>query len=163
MNPSILTRVSPCTHILRYHVHRLISKSVESRTYASNGNGGAKASVQITVKSGIDLVTEVDRECEDIIIAELKKTYPVGGLYNTAHTESCSSLFCIDPRVGGLQEHKFVGEETTFSEGAEELGPEPTWVIDPLGPWITIHCPAASQPYTARILYVWFKMRYLPR
>jgi hypothetical protein len=59
-----------------------------------------------------------------------------------------------------------VGEETTFSEGAEELGAEPTWVIDPLGPWITIHCPAASQPYiyiyTARILCVWLKMRYQP-
>lgn len=39
--------------------------------------------MQITVKSGIDLVTEVDRECEDIIIAELKKAYPVGGLCNT--------------------------------------------------------------------------------
>lgn len=46
-----------------------------------------------------------------------------------------------------VQDHKFVGEETTFSEGAEELGGEPTWVIDPLGAWISIHCQAASAIY----------------
>lgn len=69
---------------------------------SSSGGGGVK----ITVKSGIDLVTEVDRECEEVIIGSLKNAYP---------------------------EHKFVGEESTFLEGADGLTDEPTWVIDPLG------------------------------
>lgn len=44
----------------------------------------------IIVKSGVDLVTDTDRACEEIILAKLKAAFPTFG---------------------------FVGEETTFAEG----------------------------------------------
>ncbi|GLU15764.1 hypothetical protein SLE2022_322320 [Rubroshorea leprosula] len=56
-------------------------------------------------KGEIDLVTETDKACEDLIFKHLKQQYPT---------------------------HKFIGEETADACGATELTDEPTWIVDPL-------------------------------
>ncbi|KAK6932831.1 Inositol monophosphatase-like, partial [Dillenia turbinata] len=56
-------------------------------------------------KGQIDLVTETDKACEDLIFNELKKKYP---------------------------DHKFIGEETTAANGTSKLTDDPTWIVDPL-------------------------------
>ncbi|KAF7803839.1 Inositol monophosphatase 3 [Senna tora] len=56
-------------------------------------------------KGQVDLVTETDKACEDLIFSHLRKLYPT---------------------------HKFIGEETTAACGATELTDEPTWLVDPL-------------------------------
>ncbi|XP_024020231.1 inositol-phosphate phosphatase [Morus notabilis] len=56
-------------------------------------------------KGQVDLVTETDKECEDLIFNHLKQLYPT---------------------------HKFIGEETTAAYGTTELTDEPTWIVDPL-------------------------------
>lgn len=62
--------------------------------------------IVVTVKSGVDLVTETDKACEDLITALIKQRFPT---------------------------HGFVGEETTFATGCAEAVPDgPTWFVDPL-------------------------------
>ncbi|KAK7859173.1 inositol-phosphate phosphatase [Quercus suber] len=56
-------------------------------------------------KGTVDLVTETDKACEDLIFNHLKQLYPT---------------------------HKFIGEETTAAFGVVELTDEPTWIVDPL-------------------------------
>ncbi|XP_052203237.1 inositol-phosphate phosphatase-like [Diospyros lotus] len=56
-------------------------------------------------KGQVDLVTETDKACEDLIFNHLKQHFP---------------------------SHKFIGEETTAACGATELTDEPTWIVDPL-------------------------------
>ncbi|KAG8649149.1 inositol-phosphate phosphatase isoform X1 [Manihot esculenta] len=56
-------------------------------------------------KGQVDLVTETDKACEDLIFNHLKDRYPT---------------------------HKFIGEETTAAYGTTELTDEPTWIVDPL-------------------------------
>ncbi|MQL99860.1 hypothetical protein Taro_032589 [Colocasia esculenta] len=56
-------------------------------------------------KGQVDLVTETDKACEDLIFCHLKKHFP---------------------------DHKFIGEETTAALGAAELSDDPTWIVDPL-------------------------------
>lgn len=56
-------------------------------------------------KGQVDLVTETDKACEDLVFNHLKQHYP---------------------------EHKFIGEETTAAYGATELTDDPTWIVDPL-------------------------------
>ncbi|KAH9749838.1 Inositol-phosphate phosphatase [Citrus sinensis] len=56
-------------------------------------------------KGQVDLVTETDKACEDLIFNHLKQQFPA---------------------------HKFIGEETTAACGATELTDEPTWIVDPL-------------------------------
>ncbi|XP_057960778.1 inositol monophosphatase 3 isoform X2 [Malania oleifera] len=56
-------------------------------------------------KGRVDLVTETDKACEDLIFNHLQKKYP---------------------------RHKFIGEETTAACGPAELTDEPTWIVDPL-------------------------------
>ncbi|KAL9243462.1 hypothetical protein vseg_017347 [Gypsophila vaccaria] len=56
-------------------------------------------------KGLVDLVTETDKACEDLVFNHLKQHYPT---------------------------HKFIGEETTAAYGATELTDEPTWIVDPL-------------------------------
>ena len=51
------------------------------------------AGMAVIVKSGIDLVTETDRKCEDIILGMLRTAFP---------------------------DHCFVGEESTFETGEDE-------------------------------------------
>lgn len=53
----------------------------------------------------VDLVTETDKACEDLIFNHLKQHFP---------------------------SHKFIGEETTAACGNFELTDEPTWIVDPL-------------------------------
>ncbi|TKY72239.1 Inositol monophosphatase 3 [Spatholobus suberectus] len=53
----------------------------------------------------VDLVTETDKACEELIFNHLKQLYPA---------------------------HKFIGEETTAACGTTELTDEPTWIVDPL-------------------------------
>lgn len=56
-------------------------------------------------KGQVDLVTETDKACEDLIFNYLKEHFPT---------------------------HKFIGEETTAANGVTELTNEPTWIVDPL-------------------------------
>ncbi|EHA8587593.1 inositol monophosphatase 3 [Cocos nucifera] len=56
-------------------------------------------------KGQVDLVTETDKACEDLVFNHLKKHYPA---------------------------HKFIGEETSAAFGTAELTDDPTWIIDPL-------------------------------
>ncbi|XP_058070726.1 inositol monophosphatase 3 [Magnolia sinica] len=56
-------------------------------------------------KGQVDLVTETDKACEDLIFNHLKQHYP---------------------------EHKFIGEETSAAFGTAELTDQPTWIVDPL-------------------------------
>ncbi|XP_075503020.1 inositol-phosphate phosphatase-like isoform X2 [Primulina tabacum] len=65
----------------------------------------AKAVDAAKIAGEVDLVTETDKKCEDLIFYYLKQHFP---------------------------EHKFVGEETTAACGATELTEEPTWIVDPL-------------------------------
>ncbi|KAL5574937.1 hypothetical protein UlMin_016636 [Ulmus minor] len=60
---------------------------------------------QVEHKGLVDLVTETDKACEDLIFKHLKQIYPT---------------------------HKFIGEETTAAYGVTELTDEPTWIVDPL-------------------------------
>ncbi|XP_020227130.1 inositol-phosphate phosphatase isoform X1 [Cajanus cajan] len=53
----------------------------------------------------VDLVTETDKACEDLIFNHLKQLYP---------------------------SHKFIGEETTAAGANAQLTDEPTWIVDPL-------------------------------
>ncbi|KAF7120010.1 hypothetical protein RHSIM_Rhsim13G0144400 [Rhododendron simsii] len=56
-------------------------------------------------KGQVDLVTETDKACEDLIFNHLKQHFP---------------------------NHKFIGEETTAAYGVTELTDEETWIVDPL-------------------------------
>ncbi|XP_020093141.1 inositol monophosphatase 3 [Ananas comosus] len=56
-------------------------------------------------KGQVDLVTETDKTCEDLIFHFLRKHYP---------------------------DHKFIGEETSAAHGTSELTDHPTWIVDPL-------------------------------
>ncbi|GFQ00021.1 inositol monophosphatase 1 [Phtheirospermum japonicum] len=56
-------------------------------------------------KGQVDLVTETDKACEELIFNFLKQHFP---------------------------DHKFIGEETTAACGVTELTEEPTWIVDPL-------------------------------
>ncbi|XXG44823.1 hypothetical protein AAC387_Pa02g0072 [Persea americana] len=56
-------------------------------------------------KGLVDLVTETDKACEELIFNHLKQKYP---------------------------EHKFIGEETSAEFGTSELTDNPTWMVDPL-------------------------------
>ncbi|KAG2688553.1 hypothetical protein I3843_09G102200 [Carya illinoinensis] len=56
-------------------------------------------------KGLVDLVTETDKACEDLIFSHLKQLYPT---------------------------HKFIGEETSAAFGTVDLTDEPTWIVDPL-------------------------------
>ncbi|XP_023522063.1 inositol monophosphatase 1-like isoform X1 [Cucurbita pepo subsp. pepo] len=56
-------------------------------------------------KGEVDLVTETDKACEDLVFGHLKQRFP---------------------------SHKFIGEETTAANGAVELTDEPTWIVDPI-------------------------------
>ena len=68
------------------------------------GTGGAGKGVQH--KGAMDLVTETDRRCEELIFEQLKGAFP---------------------------DHRFVGEEETAQLGAvPALTAAPTWLVDPL-------------------------------
>ncbi|XP_023642022.1 inositol-phosphate phosphatase [Capsella rubella] len=56
-------------------------------------------------KGQVDLVTETDKGCEELVFNHLKHLFP---------------------------SHKFIGEETTAAFGVTELTDEPTWIVDPL-------------------------------
>ncbi|PRP80352.1 hypothetical protein PROFUN_11921 [Planoprotostelium fungivorum] len=65
-----------------------------------------KPSAHVSFKAPTDLVTETDQQCETLIMDAIKERFP---------------------------QHKFVAEED-ISQGKakEELGDDPTWLIDPL-------------------------------
>ncbi|KAH9315402.1 hypothetical protein KI387_024029, partial [Taxus chinensis] len=56
-------------------------------------------------KGQVDLVTETDKACEELVFEFLKQKYP---------------------------DHKFIGEETSAVYGTDELTENPTWIIDPV-------------------------------
>jgi len=59
----------------------------------------------VEYKGQVDLVTETDKACEEIIFQHLKQIYP---------------------------DHQFIGEETSAVCGTADLTNAPTWIIDPL-------------------------------
>ncbi|KAL0310770.1 UNVERIFIED_CONTAM: putative MO25-like protein [Sesamum angustifolium] len=58
-----------------------------------------------SVEGKVDLVTETDKKCEEVIFDFLKLQYP---------------------------DHKLIGEETAAACGTIELTDEPTWIVDPI-------------------------------
>lgn len=56
-------------------------------------------------KGMVDLVTETDKACEELIFTQLKLTFP---------------------------SHELIGEETSAENGTPALTDAPTWVVDPL-------------------------------
>ncbi|XP_071920481.1 inositol monophosphatase 3-like isoform X4 [Coffea arabica] len=73
---------------------------------AQNVEEFLSVAVDAAKKAGeVDLVTETDKACEDLIFNHLKQHFP---------------------------SHKFIGEETTAACGVTELTDEPTWIVDPL-------------------------------
>ncbi|XP_042395095.1 inositol-phosphate phosphatase-like isoform X2 [Zingiber officinale] len=56
-------------------------------------------------KGQVDLVTETDKACEELVFNHLKHSFP---------------------------NHRFIGEETSAAFGTDELTAEPTWIIDPI-------------------------------
>ncbi|GAQ77686.1 inositol monophosphatase [Klebsormidium nitens] len=56
-------------------------------------------------KGKVDLVTETDKACEDLIFKAIQKNFP---------------------------SHKFIGEEGSALSGTADLTDEPTWMVDPL-------------------------------
>ncbi|CAM8985978.1 unnamed protein product [Rhodiola kirilowii] len=66
---------------------------------------GFYKSKNVEHKGQVDLVTETDKACEDLIFNYLKQKHP---------------------------QHKFIGEETTAANGVTELTDEPTWIVDPI-------------------------------
>ncbi|XP_049395910.1 inositol monophosphatase 2 [Solanum stenotomum] len=67
---------------------------------------GFYKSKHVEHKGVVDLVTETDKACEDLIFNHLKQCFP---------------------------SHKFIGEETTAAASGDfELTDEPTWIVDPL-------------------------------
>lgn len=57
-------------------------------------------------KGAVDLVTETDKECEALVLGQLKEAFP---------------------------SHRFIGEEETAAMGfIPELTDEPTWLVDPV-------------------------------
>ncbi|XP_052180665.1 inositol monophosphatase 3-like isoform X2 [Diospyros lotus] len=59
----------------------------------------------VEYKGQVDLVTETDKACEDLIFNHIRQHFP---------------------------SHKFIGEETTAACGFMELTAEPTWIVDPV-------------------------------
>ncbi|XP_031492895.1 inositol-phosphate phosphatase isoform X1 [Nymphaea colorata] len=66
---------------------------------------GFYQSKHVEHKGQVDLVTETDKACEELIFNHLKKHF---------------------------SDHKFIGEETSASLGTVELTDDPTWIVDPL-------------------------------
>lgn len=56
-------------------------------------------------KGAVDLVTEIDKACEDLIFKKIQVAFP---------------------------SHKFIGEEGSSLSGTAELTDDPTWLVDPL-------------------------------
>eukprot|EP00249_Psilotum_nudum_P016242 c25741_g2_i1 orf=384-1205(-) len=56
-------------------------------------------------KGQVDLVTETDKACEELIFHHIKQAYP---------------------------SHELIGEETTATFGSFKLTDSPTWIVDPL-------------------------------
>lgn len=56
-------------------------------------------------KGAVDLVTETDKACEELILKMITEKYP---------------------------DHKFIGEEGSAVSGTAELSDDPTWMVDPL-------------------------------
>ncbi|KAI6704651.1 hypothetical protein NL676_007613 [Syzygium grande] len=88
----------------------LLSDYLAAAVEAARGAGevirkGFYQTKHVEHKGQVDLVTETDKACEDLIFNHLKQRYPT---------------------------HKFIGEETTAACGTSELTDEPTWIVDPL-------------------------------
>ncbi|XP_010542194.1 PREDICTED: inositol-phosphate phosphatase-like [Tarenaya hassleriana] len=66
---------------------------------------GFYQSKHVEHKGQVDLVTETDKTCEEVVFNHLKQQFP---------------------------DHKFIGEETAAAYGVTELTDEPTWIVDPL-------------------------------
>ncbi|KAL9277925.1 hypothetical protein ACSQ67_024834 [Phaseolus vulgaris] len=89
----IMIRSRNSSHLLSTLLKRLIIRK------------GFYQTKNVQHKGQVDLVTETDKACEDLIFNHLKQLYP---------------------------SHKFIGEETTAAGGNAELTDEPTWIVDPL-------------------------------
>ncbi|CAA0836524.1 Inositol-phosphate phosphatase [Striga hermonthica] len=83
-----------------------LAKAIEAAKSAGQIiRSGFYETKRVEHKGLVDLVTETDKKCEELIFDFLKKQYP---------------------------DHKFIGEETTAACGPTELTDEPTWIVDPV-------------------------------
>jgi inositol-phosphate phosphatase/L-galactose 1-phosphate phosphatase len=83
-------------------LHVAIALAREAGAVQAAAHAPGAESVTIVSKGGIDLVTDVDRRCEDIIMSGLRAAFPT---------------------------HHFIGEETA---AGVELTDAPTWCVDPV-------------------------------
>ncbi|KAG8365352.1 hypothetical protein BUALT_Bualt18G0095800 [Buddleja alternifolia] len=87
-------------------VEDLLATAVEAAKRAGEIiHSGFYKTKQVEHKGLVDLVTETDKKCEELIFDFLKLHYP---------------------------EHKFIGEESSAACAPVELTDEPTWIVDPL-------------------------------
>ena len=89
---------------------KLAGKEIQRVTNATNNNDvdneDSNTLLAVVTKSNdVDLVTETDQKCEDLITALLQSKYP---------------------------SHKIIGEESSGADCKYELTDEPTWTIDPI-------------------------------
>lgn len=98
----------------------------------------------------MDLVTETDKACEDLIFTQLKQRYPDHKVEISNHhlylnilliITVCLTLFTEDGYdlcltlmlfVYIISFGQFIGEETSAVFGTADLTDEPTWMVDPL-------------------------------
>lgn len=80
-----------------YEAGKLISKFINDKQ--------CKSSSMLTKSNERDLVTEIDKKCEDIIINKIKSNFP---------------------------SHKIIGEESHEDSSIFNITDDPTWFIDPI-------------------------------
>lgn len=79
----------------------------------------------------VDLVTETDKACEDLVFNHLKKRYPDHQVKSHIGALICCILLWIAVNIS-LFLLQFIGEETSAAFGTAELTDDPTWIVDPL-------------------------------
>ncbi|KAG6744522.1 hypothetical protein POTOM_051158 [Populus tomentosa] len=108
MMPSII-QIEQIEHLdvnIFYSLSEFLQTAVEAAKRAGEIiREGFYQTKHVEHKGLVDLVTETDKACEDLIFNYLKQQHP---------------------------SHKFIGEETTAACGITELTDEPTWIVDPL-------------------------------
>ncbi|KAK8942387.1 Inositol monophosphatase 3 [Platanthera zijinensis] len=89
-----------------YSLSEFLDVAVEAAKIAGEAiRRGFYETKHVEHKGVVDLVTETDKACEELIFDHLKKNFPT---------------------------HKFIGEETSAALGTAELTDDPTWIVDPL-------------------------------
>ncbi|XP_078430044.1 inositol monophosphatase family protein isoform X2 [Wolffia australiana] len=92
-------------HLSMTHDEYLVAAVEAARSAGDRIRGAFYETKNVEHKGQVDLVTETDKACEEIIFQYLKNKFP---------------------------DHKFIGEEASAENGTAELTDDPTWIVDPL-------------------------------